>query len=231
MPALDPKDRASFDAIEAVIKRISSQWRSQAHIMEIVPALKTRGGVVQTETLAIGFRVAEKLTYADLAQRSLAAIPAEIEGIPTDVILARQRPHGSVDTKSTRSQMFDTLIGGIAVGNANMNVYGTLGMVLLAQSDSRMVGLTNEHVLVFDGDGHVGDEVQQPRFYLNSEVSLDNAACCPNGTLHYRGVDNPIVDASAAVFAATALAAALSDVIDPHRRGQDATVPALGNAH
>jgi hypothetical protein len=228
MPPLDPKDRASFGAVETVIKRITSQWRSQGHIMDIVPALKTRGGVVQPETLAIGFHVAEKLPQDELTRRGLAAIPAEIDGIPTDVILARQRPLGSVDTKSTRSQMFDTLIGGIAVGNANMNAYGTLAMVLLAESDGRMVGLTNEHVLVFDGDGHVGDEVQQPRFYLNSEVSLDNAACCPNGTLHYRGVDNPIVDASAAVFAATALAAALSDVIDPHRRGQDATVPAAG---
>jgi hypothetical protein len=228
MAALDPKDRTSFDIIASVIERISPEWRTYGHIIDIVPALKTKGGVVQPDALSIGFHVAEKLPPDELALRGFAPIPSEIEGIPTDVILAKQRALGSVDTKDTRSQMFDTLIGGIAVGNANMNVYGTLGMVLLAQSDSRMVGVTNEHVLVFDGDGHVGDEVQQPRFYLKSEVSLDNADCCPNGTLHYRGVDNPIVDASVAVFAATSLAAALSDVIDPHRRGQDATAPAPG---
>src|SRR5260221_1057309 len=122
--------------------------------------------------------------------------------------------------------MFDNLVGGIAVGNANIHAYGTLGMTLLAVSDGRMVGLTNEHVLVFDTDGHVGDEVQQPRYYLHSQVSLDSASCCPGGQLHYRGVDNPIVDAAVAVYAAAALAAALSDEIEPHRPGQAATIPA-----
>jgi hypothetical protein len=175
----------------------------------------------------LGFHVAEKLERELLEERGYRPIPAEIEGIPTDVILARRPAHdGTVDERATRSAMFDTLVGGIAVGNANINAYGTLGMTLLAESDGRMVGLTNEHVLVFDVDGHVGDEVQQPRFYLHSEVSLDPASCCPNGQLHYRGVDNPIVDVAMGVFAAAGLAAALSDEIDPHRRGQDATVPA-----
>jgi len=226
MNSIDPKDRASFDRLAEIIDRIAPEWMQQANILDIVPALKTRGGYVLENVLCVGFRVTEKLSPELLEDRGYRLIPNEIEGVPTDVILAKQRPHdGSVDEKNTRSQMFDTLVGGIAVGNANMNVYGTLAMTLLAVSDGRLVGLTNEHVLVFDGDGHIGDEVQQPRFYLNSEVSLDSAACCPNGQLHYRGVDNPIVDAAAAVFAAAALAAALSDEIDPNRRGQEATVP------
>jgi hypothetical protein len=222
---LDPKDRASFEIIEAIITRIAREWADQPNLLGIVPALKSTRGYVREDILAIGFHVSEKVPTEILADRGFRPIPAEIDGIPTDVIVARTRPIGTVDTKDTRSQMFDTLVGGIAVGNANMDVYGTLAMVLMAVSDSRLVGLTNEHVLVYDIDGKIGDEVQQPRFYLNSEVSLDNAACCPNGQLHYRGVDNPVVDACAAVFAAAAIAAAASDVIDPHRRGQDATVP------
>ena len=220
--------RQAFEQIQQVIQRIAPEWRSQSNVLDIVPALKTKAGRVQTGTVVIGFHVSEKVRPDLLQARGYRPIPAEIEGIQTDVILARQRALGSVDTKSTRGQMFDTLIGGIAVGNANMNAYGTLAMTVLGTSDGRMLGLTNEHVLVFDGDGHVGDEVQQPRSYLNSEVSLDPAACCPDGQLHYRGVDNPIIDASVAVFAATVLAAALSDDIDPHRRGQDATVPKPG---
>jgi hypothetical protein len=226
MSSLNPKDRASFEKVEEIIARIAPEWKQQPNIMDIVPALKTRGGYVLEDTLVIGFHVSEKLSPELLEDRGYQPIPDEIEGVATDVILSRRRPHdGSVDEKNTRSQMFDTLVGGIAVGNANMNAYGTLGMTMLAVSDDRLVGVTNEHVLVFDVDGHVGDEVQQPRFYLNSEVSLDSASCCPNGQLHYRGVDNPIVDAAAAVFAAAALAAALSDEIDPNRRGQEATVP------
>lgn len=214
-----------FEKVERVIAGIRDEWLADPNVMDIGPALKVSGGVVQTDTLAIGFRVAEKLPEEVLEDRGSRPIPPEIEGVPTDVIVARGQALGSVDVKDTRSQLFDTLIGGIAVGNADMNAYGTLGMVLLAQSDGRMVGLTNEHVLVFDIDGQVGDEVQQPRFYMNSEVSLDDADCCPDGQLRYRGVDNPIVDVAAGVFAAAAIAAAASDEIDPHRRGQDATVP------
>ncbi|MEA2602179.1 MAG: hypothetical protein QOF89_3171 [Acidobacteriota bacterium] len=229
MVRLDPKDPSAFERLQEIIGRIAPKWRSQPNVLDVVPALKTRGGRVQPDALVLGFHVTEKVGHELLADRGYEAIPPEIEGVPTDVILARQPAlDGSVDARSTRSQMFDTLIGGIAVGNADRNAYGTLGMTLLAVSDNRLVGITNEHVLVFDGEGQVGDEVQQPRFYLNSEVSLDSASCCPGGQLHYRGVDNPIVDASVAVFAAAALAAALSDEIDPHRRGQEATIPDAG---
>jgi hypothetical protein len=225
MEKLNRKDPQAIARIKEVIDRISAEWMSQPNIIDIVPALRTKAGRVLVEKLTIGFHVTEKVAPELLADRGYKPIPSEIEGIPTDVILVRRPALGSVDCKDTRSQMFDTLVGGIAIGNANMNVYGTLGMTLLAESDGRMVGITNEHVLVYDGDGHAGDEVQQPRYFLESEVSLDSADCCPNGQLHYRGVDNPIIDAAAGVCAAAALAAALSDEIDPHRRGQAATVP------
>lgn len=228
MTGLDPTDPASFERIEALIDRIRPDWAGDPNILGITPVLKVRASTVDPENLVLGFHVRDKVAPDRLADLGSRPVPDEIEGLPTDVILARQRALGSVDEKATRSAMFDTLIGGIAVGNANMNAYGTLGMTLLAQSDGRMVGITNEHVLVFDVDGHVGDEVQQPRFYLNSEVSLDDASCCPGGVLHYRGVDNVVVDVAAAVFAAAAIAAAASDEIDPHRRGQDATVPDPG---
>jgi hypothetical protein len=228
MESLNPQDPAAFARIQEIIEQVSPEWRSQPNVLDVVPALKIREGLVRPDELVIGFHVSEKVSPDLLEDRGYKPIPREIGGIATDVILARRPALGSVDEKDTRSQLFDTLIGGIAVGNANLNAYGTLGMTLLAVSDNRMVGLTNEHVLVFDGDGHAGEEVQQPRFYLNSEVSLDDASCCPGGQLHYRGVDNPVVDAAVAVFAAAALAAALSDEIDPHRRGQQATVPASG---
>ncbi len=142
--------------------------------------------------------------------------------MPTDVLSTHSHLHGTVDTKSTRSQLYDTLIGGI-VGNAEIKAYGTLGMICFAQSDGRAVALTNEHVLVFNIDGHPGDEVQQPRFYMTREVSLESAACCPNGQLRFRGTTNVVAATAAAVFAAAVIAAALSDEIDPHRRGEEAT--------
>src|SRR5450631_2495404 len=202
MIRLDPKDRDSYARLQEIIDRIKGEWLSEPNIVDLRPVLKMRRRVVQPDALAIGFYVNDKPSRELLDDRGYREIPAEIEGVPTDVVLAVQRPHGSVDEKATRSAMFDTLVGGCAVGSADMPWYGTLAMPLLAVSDGRMVGLTNEHVLVLDGEGHAGDDVWQPRFHLNAEVSLDSADCCPNGQLHYRGVDNPIVDASAAVFTA-----------------------------
>jgi hypothetical protein len=223
MTDLDPADSGAFDRVQMIANRLNEEWQGDESVVHIGPCLKVTGGVVRPDTLAIGFHVRHKVPPETLAERGWRAVPAEIDGIPTDVITIHQPAHGTVDARSTRSAMFDTLVGGIAVGNAGINAYGTLGMTLLANSDDRLVGLTNEHVLVFDADGKVGDSVEQPRFYLQSEVSLESATCCPNGQLRYRGVINPLVLAAGAVFAAAVIAAAASDERDPHRRGQDAT--------
>jgi len=223
MEQLNPRDPAALNRVQQLITSISEEWKGEPNIVDVLPVLKVVKGTAQKEILAIGFFVRQKLSPDQLTARNWRIIPTEIENIPTDVIPVQGRPFGSVDTKNTRSQMYDTLVGGIAVGNANLNAYGTLGMICFAQSDGHAVGLTNEHVLVDQGDGKAGDEVQQPRFYLTSEVSIENAACCPNGHISFRSVDNPIEDVAAGVFAAAAMAAALSDTIDPHRRGQAAT--------
>ncbi len=226
MKIIDPKQPGAFDEIKAVIERISPHWKDVANIVKIVPALKTKKGFVYSETLVLGFCVREKLSPEVLNQLGYEPIPAEIEGIQTDVIVTDSRPNdGTVHTKDTRSQMFDTLAGGMAVGNADRGSYGTLGMIVFSLEDNRPLGLTNEHVLVFDTDGQVGDEVQQPRFFLNSQVSIDPADCCPNGQLHYRPVENVVIDVAVGIYAACVIAAGLSDDIDPHRRGQEATFP------
>jgi hypothetical protein len=217
------QERPGREQVAALAERVAREWQDDPNVVHVDLCLKVTGGVVQPQVRALGFYVRHKLATDVVEQRGWRLVPAEVEGVLTDVIDTHQPAHGSVDEKDTRSQLFDTLVGGIAIGNAQINAYGTLGMTLLAADDGRLVGLTNEHVLVFDVDGHVGDDVVQPRFYLNSEVSLDAADCCPGGQLRYRGVDNPIVDAAAAVFAAAAIAAVASDDIDPHRRGQDAT--------
>src|SRR5713226_7682356 len=96
---LDPKDRASFERIADIIARITPEWNQEPNILGIVPALKTTRGYVREDVLTIGFHVTEKVPVELLADRSYRPIPPEIEGVLTDVIVARQRPVGSVDTK------------------------------------------------------------------------------------------------------------------------------------
>lgn len=213
----------SYGEVAAVAARTAQDWQDDPNVIDVTACIKVRGGVAQPGAYAVGFRVRHKVPVDILRERGWRLVPDDVDGIVTDVIATHRPALGSVDEKDTRSQLFDTLIGGIAVGNAERGAYGTLGMSLLTIDDGRLVGLTNEHVLVSDGDGKVGDDVLQPRFYLNAEVSLEPADCCPDGQLVYRGVDNPVVDAAIGVFAAAAIAAAASDEIDPHRRGQDAT--------
>jgi hypothetical protein len=220
--SLRPRDPEAVRRVQEIIDRIIGQWKDD-HVADLMPVVKVVRGVAQPEQLAIGFFVHHKLTAAQVEERGLKPIPSAIEGVPTDVLPVHAHPYGTVDERHTRSQMFDTLIGGIAVGNAKIGAYGTLAMICFAQSDSRPLGLTNEHVLVFNTDGHAGDEVEQPRFYLHREASIDPAPCCPNGQIRFREPENVIADIAAGVFVAAALAAALSDEIDPHRRGQDAT--------
>jgi hypothetical protein len=221
--------RGSAEHVTALAEELASQWHDDPNVVQISLCLKVKGGIAVPGAYALGFHVRHKVPLEVVRERGWRVIPEEIEGVLTDVIDTHSVALGSVDARDTRSQLFDTLVGGIAVGNAGRDVYGTLGMTLLAE-DGRLVGLTNEHVLVEDGAGKVGDDVVQPRFYLNAEVSLDAADCCPDGQLTYRGVNNPIVDAAVAVFAVAAIAAAASDRIDPHRRGQDATPVASGES-
>lgn len=220
--ALNPRDPQSVEKVKGIIDRIKAEWQGEG-VEAILPVIKVVKGVAQPEVLAIGFLVRQKLSPAALEQRGLRPIPATIDGIPTDVVVTHGRPIGGVDERHTRSQLFDTLVGGIGLGNSEIGAYGTLGMICFAQSDGRPLGLTNEHVLVDFISGKPGDEVQQPRFYLHKEASIDRADCCPNGQIRFRQPENVIADVAAGVFAALAIAAALSDEIDPQRRGQQAT--------
>lgn len=224
---LDPRDPQSIEKVREIIDRIKPDWQGQL-IEAILPVIKVVKGVAQPQILAIGFCVRQKLAATALQERGIRPIPAMIEGIPTDVVVTHGRSSGSIDERHTRSQMFDTLVGGIAIGNAEIGAYGTLGMVCFAQGDGRPLGLTNEHVLVDFVSGKPGDEVQQPRYYLHKEASIEPADCCPNGQIKFRQPENVIADVALGAFAVLAIAAALSDEIDPHRRGQKATPVAAG---
>ncbi len=89
MEPLDPKNPESYKRINEIIARIASEWKGQANIIDIVPALKTSSKRVHPDKLVIGFRVAEKVRSELLNDRGYTPIPPEIEGIQTDIILAR----------------------------------------------------------------------------------------------------------------------------------------------
>jgi hypothetical protein len=224
---LEP-DQALADALAAAIaakESVAADWLGTDNVTAIGVGYKERRGRA-TERLAVQIGVVEKLSPAEVERRGLPLVPAEIDGIPTDVIVV---PRYTVHTPASgsRSDRKDPLVGGLSIGIASDPFhYGTLGAIAFDASNAA-VGLSNAHVL----DGDIGETVHQP-----GTVGLDDSfdvdfqldVCVP---VNFVRIDTPdttggSILAGAAV--ACAIAAAASDDIDPTRRGQEMTAPSPG---
>lgn len=129
-----------------------------------------------TDDRALRVYVDAKKPLAEVAPGE--AIPAEIDGVPTDVLtIPRGRAFGTQDT-----QRHSPLIGGITITNMKSGpggatlAGGTLGC--FATNDGvpareNVVLLTNNHVLA-DHGGAIGDTVFQPRL-VGGRVDRENA--------------------------------------------------------
>jgi hypothetical protein len=219
MPAnLNPRDPDDRARVDVLVQRLRQEWADDPNVVAIGPGLKVTGGRPQRR-LVVQFFVREKVSLAECEARGWRVIPDVIDDIPTDVESTQLPPQ----RLATRRARFDPLLGGIAVGNENRDSYGTLGGIAFDNVDGAAVGLTNEHVLVFSGEGATGDPVVQPYRTFTEGVRIVDADCCPGGQLSFDHVPNPLTGILAAGAAVAAAAAAASDVIDPHRRGQQAT--------
>jgi hypothetical protein len=119
-----------------------------------------------TDVVAIRVLVAEK---RDVPPDQ--AIPAEIDGHPTDVIERRFRLHVlSVDDTAVVPQAdsgaYDPLVGGLSIGPCRSPggrvLAGTLGCVVFDVATGQPMLLSNFHVLGVDNAAAAGDAMTQP---------------------------------------------------------------------
>jgi hypothetical protein len=221
MKKLKPRDPKNIKLVEEIIERIRRDWADESNVVQIGPGIKISGGKPLVDTLCIQYFVVRKVEKVECKARGWMLIPEEIDGVPTDVEPTQQIPHQILET---RRQRFDPLIGGIVIGNQTMDSVGTLGGIVFTDNAAgTAVGLTNEHVLVYTNDGATGDPVVQPWRDYDNDVDIVDADCCPDGQLSFDRVGNPLRDGAIGAAIALAVAAAASDVIDPHRRGQKNT--------
>jgi hypothetical protein len=225
---LDPRHPEDLARVEEIAARLREEWKDDPNVAQIAPGLKVAGGRARPDGLVLTFFVWQKHTPAELAGSGSRPIPEEIEGIPTDVEPTAARPLASALEK--RRERRDPLLGGIAIGNGNIQWhFGTLGGIVFDNATGVAKGLTNEHVLVFSGDGRTGDPVIQPapprvEDFIEIDFTPD---CCPVGPIFFVETGGP-VSGFLAWCAVVAGVVALADVRDPTRRGEDATVPAPG---
>ena len=111
-----------------------------------------RGGKLVRDEMAIVFYVRHKPKVNQLHQIGATPIPAEIEGIPTDVVW---KPYGFAKQLLTLQLVTPDdlrhrpLAGGVAAINAKENGTGTLGLIIKKKSgdiSGNLYGITNNHV-------------------------------------------------------------------------------------
>jgi hypothetical protein len=226
-PVEAPEIVAAQAKASAVVDRVRDEWLSEPNVTGIGVGYKRTGGETSLRQIALQIFVAEKLPPTELRARKLRAVPPRIEGVVTDVeVQAPLRPASSAS--GSRDDRRDPLVGGLTVGvNTKPFWYGTLGAIVFDRTTGEQMVLSNQHVL----DGNPGVDVVQPSpigldEFLDIGFQLD--ICAP---VHFFRLDTPnttVGSVLAGAAVAAAVAAALSDEIDPTRRGQEATIPPAG---
>lgn len=226
-PVEAPEIVAAQEKAQRVLIQVKDELLKTPNVTGIGIGYKVTGGETNFQQIALQVFVEKKLGLAELTRRKIKPIPSTIDGVVTDVReMHRVRP--TVSASGSRADRKDPLVGGITVGvNTKPFWFGTLGAIVFDQTTGQQLVLSNQHVL----DGPAGTEVVQP-----SPIGLDDSLeigfqldiCNP---LHFFRLDTPnttVGSILAGGAVAAALAAALSDEIDPTRRGQKATVPPSG---
>jgi hypothetical protein len=219
--------RGKLQRIEHVVEEARQEWKDDPNVIGLGFGSKHRGGKV-TDEIAITFLVRHKVGSED-GIRALGSkpIPREYKGFPTDVIQVKMT-RASDMTGERDEKRFDPLVGGVATSNAEQNIVwfngaGTLGT--LCFKDDIPMALSNWHVWADGGDK--GDDIIQPGHPRGREhlEGLGKVAFCGPllGSLFEWEAPSPLTWGLYGGAAATAIAAAASDEVDPIRHGQEAT--------
>jgi hypothetical protein len=226
-PVEAPEIVEAMSKARQVLERVKDKWLKTENVTGIGIGYKYVKGKPDFTKVVLAIAVEKKFPLDEVRKRKLTEIPSEIDGVATDVDeMPRMRPAASAS--GSRDDRKDPLVGGLTVGvNTKPFWYGTLGAIVFDRSTGEQMVLSNQHVL----DGPAGTEVVQP-----SPIGLDDSLdigfqldiCNP---AHFFRLDTPnttVGSVLAGAAVAVAIAAAESDVIDPTRRGQDATPPPSG---
>jgi len=164
-----------LERIRAIRKRAAVELRSFPNVSGIGVGYKYVGGQ-RTDRIVITVYVRKKLPPAELDPG--AKIPAEIEGVPTDVIEVGKvsvRPRAaSINSPPYEVRVlgspgpgrFSTLIGGIWIMRHLSIYFGTMGAVFVDRKTRQAVILSNDHVL----PGPAGFQVRQPGIEEDHDV-------------------------------------------------------------
>ncbi|MEA3012856.1 MAG: hypothetical protein QOD42_1401 [Sphingomonadales bacterium] len=224
-PVVAPAEARARERAGKVLERITARWIHKPNVTALGLGYKYVDGK-RTDRIAIRVYVARKVSPREVEKRGWPLVPKQLNRIPTDVVEGpRMKPAAASGSRADRR---DPLVGGLSIGTANHPFNrGTYGATVFDRASGAPRVLSNLHVL----DALEGEHVIQP-----APVALDDSVevgfqldiCTPPHFFRLDTPNTPLGTLLASWSAGAAAAAALSDVIDPTRRGQEATKPRRG---
>lgn len=127
---------------------------------------ETKG--VKTDRLALVVMVSKKVAAGELREGDL--IPAEIEGVITDVIEV-----GEIVALQARTDRWRPTPGGVSIGHYKITA-GTLGALVRDSETNEILILSNNHVMANSNGATPGDPILQPGPHDRGTVAEDTIA-------------------------------------------------------
>jgi hypothetical protein len=186
----------SVDEIIAIKERVEAQFLSAPGVTGVDVGYKEVGGQ-RTGQVAIRVHVEAKTDAVPDDQR----VPAEIEGVVTDVLQRRYElqvlTKQLVDvTPQADTTHYATLQGGVSMGPSRaINGFifaGTLGAIVIDNATNQHAALTNFHVACVDNTFSIGDRMVQPSRIDTGVVPTDEFGSLARETLS-ANVDGAVI--------------------------------------
>jgi hypothetical protein len=186
----------SVDEVIAIKERVEAQFLGAPGVTGVDVGYKEVGGQ-PTGEVSIRVHVAQKTDGVPDDQR----VPAEIEGVTTDVLERRYEPQVLAQQATTVAPQADTthyatLEGGVSMGpSRTVNGFifaGTLGAIVIDNATNQHAALTNFHVACVDNTFSIGDRMVQPSRIDTGVVPTDEFGSLVRETLS-ANVDGAVI--------------------------------------
>jgi hypothetical protein len=139
--------------IRAVKEKHGAAIMAKENVVGVGVGYKETKGV-KTDRLSLVVMVRKKVSVEGLKERDV--IPAEIEGVITDVIEV-----GEIVALQARTDRWRPAPGGVSIGHYKITA-GTLGVLVRDTETNEILILSNNHVMANSNDANQGDPILQP---------------------------------------------------------------------
>ncbi len=158
---------AEVDEIRRIKEKHEPSIMARKNVVGLGVGYKETKGV-KTDRMALVVMVTKKVSAQELKKGDL--IPAEVEGVITDVIEV-----GEIIALQTRTDRWRPAPGGVSIGHYKITA-GTLGVLVRDVETNEILILSNNHVMANSNDATQGDPILQPGPHDGGTVAEDTIA-------------------------------------------------------